>query len=70
MAVTAARQTEIMQGDDGAVAGRVVDTVVNERAGFATQRERVIEANQDEDGNVKLTIQERIRTIILVRFFK
>ena len=68
MAVVANRQTEIMQGDNGAVAGRVVDTVVNERTGFATQHERVVEAEEDEDGNTKIEIKERTRTYKLVRF--
>ena len=68
MAVVANRQTEIMQGDNGAVAGRVVDTVVNERTGFLTQHERVVAAEEDEDGNTKIEIKERTRTYKLVRF--
>lgn len=67
MAVTTARQAQTVRGGDIGV-HRVVDTVVDERAGVAAQRERILAAVPDEHGNVIVMMQERIRAVQLVSY--
>lgn len=69
MAVVTKRQTEVTQRDDGTYHGHMKETqtVWNESAGYVTQHERVTTADQDEYGNWKIKIEERIRKILLVR---
>ena len=64
----AARQSQMFRGNNGVNVGRTVETVVDERAGFAAQRERVLAAVPDEHGNVIVMMQERIRTVRVVSF--
>ena len=64
----AARQTQMIRGDNGVNVGRMVDTVVDERTGVAAQRERVIAAVPDEHGNVIVMMQERIRAVKVVSY--
>ena len=65
MAVAAARRIQTVR-DGNVGAHRVVDTVVDERTGVATQRERMMAAVPDEHGNVIILMQERIRAVQLV----